>query len=147
MINNELAVRREEEMKTSPQLTLGELILKLEPIVAAQKAKKENDEATVRFDFAYFHPTVLSSWRGSYRELALEFSDEGEAPKVSEFLKKLKEAVGKTYEGYKGGDFVMGKTTPLWVANYGDSNEVGVVGVLDRGWVVILETKFLTYGE
>jgi hypothetical protein len=54
--------------------------------------------------------------------------------------------------GYKGGDFRVGRQTPIWVANYGESGvsgykegandypSVGVVDVLD-GSVAILVTE------
>ena len=28
--------------------------------------------------------------------------------------------MGQVFEGYKGGDFMMGALTPLWVAAYGN---------------------------
>jgi hypothetical protein len=103
----------------------------LGPIAARQDEikKKYNDEANVRFDFGSAIFTGLSSWRGSYSELATNYSFNGYGdikgykkelsstfePKpltVNKFLVMLKEAVGKTYQGWKGGDFVMGKNTP-----------------------------------
>lgn len=59
----------------------------------------------------------LDSYRGYYSDLAFE-------PSVNrlskEVLEKCKAAMGKVFTGYKGGDYVMGARTPLWVANYGD---------------------------
>ena len=143
MLDNAVQAGRANTMKTSKQLTLGELILKLEAIPKTWKDHEGKDnEKTVRFNFEYLHPTALSSWRGSYREIAIEFSEKGYAPKLSEFISWLKEAIGKTYEGYKGGDFVMGKNTPVWVANYGHSGDTGIVDVrFDEYDVVLLTDK------
>jgi hypothetical protein len=69
------------------------------------------------------YPTELMSWRGVYAELSFGFSFEGKEPTVKKIITELREAVGKTYEGYKGGDFVMGRSTPVWVANYGNSGD------------------------
>ena len=138
-IQNAVKASRANTLANSDQLTLGELILKLEPIV---KIQKEGKEATVRYDFEYLFPTRIDSWRGSYDELALNFETQGEEMKVSEFLKMLKECVGKTFTGYKGGDFTMHKGTPIWVANYSHSGNTAVIDVIDNGYVVLLITGY-----
>jgi len=96
-LNNAVAVSRQATLANSDQLTLGELILKLEPIVE----KQGEDEATVRYDFEYLFPNDIDSWRGSYSELALNFTTEGQEMKVSDFLKMLKDCIGKEFTGYK----------------------------------------------
>lgn len=138
-IQNAVKASRANTLANSDQLTLGELILKLEPIV---KNQKEGDEATVRYDFEYLFPTSIDSWRGSYDELALNFETQGEEMKVSEFLKMLKECIGKTFTGYKGGDFTMHKGTPIWVANYSHSGNTAVIDVIDNGYVILLITGY-----
>lgn len=138
-IQNAVKASRANTLANSDQLTLGELILKLEPIV---KNQKDGDEATVRYDFEYLFPTSIDSWRGSYDELALNFETQGEEMKVSEFLKMLKECIGKTFTGYKGGDFTMHKGTPIWVANYSHSGNTAVIDVVDNGYVVLLITGY-----
>lgn len=161
MLSNATVAARTERLKTSPQITLGELIARLKPIAANQEEvkKKYGHEADVCFDFEYAYPTGLSSWRGSYAELALNFSFVGygvdgymkvegfkpDEPKVSEFLAMLKKAVGQTYTGWKGGDFVMGKTTPIWVANDGNAGETAVVGVENNEHTVRLITARCEY--
>ena len=149
MFDDMMVAGRAKEMLTSTQLTLGELILKLEVV---------NQDLPIVFDEAGFKPTGLESWRGSYRELAIQYKDGGgscydqpkdscekdefgdhgyncpcggskgyettlpKKPKVKDFLKILKMSSGKYFVGYKGGDFTMGKPTPIWVANYGTSS-------------------------
>ena len=138
-IQNAVKASRANTLANSDQLTLGELILKLEPIV---KNQKDGEEATVRYDFEYLFPTSIDSWRGSYDELALNFETQGKGMKVSEFLNMLKECIGKTFTGYKGGDFTMHKGTPIWVANYSHSGNTAVIDVVDDGYQIILITGY-----
>lgn len=137
-LNNAVAASRQATLAKSDQLTLGELILKLEPIVE----KQGEDEATVRYDFEYLFPNNIDSWRGSYSELALNFTTEGQEMKVSDFLNMLKECIGKEFTGYKGGEFTMNKHTPIWVANYGNSGNTAVIDVIDNGYCIILITGY-----
>lgn len=141
IISNQLAAARAESLKTSPILTLGELIAKLEAIPLTYKGYKDKDALkTVRFNFEYVHPTRLMSWRGVYAELAYGFAIDGDYPTLSDVLMELRSAIGKTFEGYKGGEYVMGKATPIWVANCGNSGDTGIVGVEDDDYCVILLT-------
>lgn len=143
-INNQIKAQRALVLAASDQLTLGELIAKIEPIAEKQKQRITDgrEEAQVYFDFEYLHPTRLISWRGSYAELSLCYSTEGDAMPVSKFLEKLKEAVGKTFYGYKGGNFQMSRQTPIWVANYGNAGNTAVIGVLDLDYNVIIQTGY-----
>lgn len=62
----------------------------------------------------------LESWRGVYAHLTLTT---GRAPRtVAELLAEARAAVGSTYQGYKGGDFTMDESTPVWADPYGDAN-------------------------
>lgn len=159
MLDNAVQAKRNEDMKTSEQLTLGELILKLEATTAYQKfdemkSKYSSDGPYVNFDFEYIYPTGVSSWRGSYRELAITFDYHdwiGEYHKpekqltVVEFVDLLKSTIGKQFTGYKGGEFTMGKNTPVWVANYSNTGNTAIVDVVDEEYEVILVTKYLPY--
>jgi hypothetical protein len=63
----------------------------------------------------------------------------------------LTEAIGKTYTGYKGGEYVMGKVTPVWVANYGNcdpeefNSSAGVVGVSVLDGVLLVHVTEIEY--
>lgn len=148
-LHNITAGMRKASFDGSNQLTLGELILKLQAIPDAKNDK------TVYFDFANAVPTTLDSWRGSYDELALGFGLVGytpgdykgfdDAPKLSAVLKELKDALGKTYTGWKGGDFTMTKNTPVWVDTPGNSNNTAIVEVVDQDWRVMLMTQYCEY--
>jgi hypothetical protein len=104
--------QRQEELNNSPQLLLGELILKLEAV--------KNKDLPLFIDIMDKRPADIDSWRGIYAELAI--ATEGHSsPTVADGISMLQAAVGKTYHGYKGGDFTMSKNTPVWLAEYGES--------------------------
>lgn len=143
-ITNMLAARRAEAMKTSPQFTLGEIILKMEMV--------KNKNLPVVFDIKEYYPTGIGSWRGSYDELALKYAEKaGGWLSVTEAIVLLKEMIGRTLEGYKGGDYLMGKTTPVWVANRGETygfreeDYTAVVDVLETEDEVIIKTEAIEY--
>jgi hypothetical protein len=145
IMKNHCEATRKKSFDNSDQLTLGELILKIEPL--AEKYKDEPD-IEVGYDFEYLFPTCIDSWRGDYSECALNFVVDDSDCKplnVQAFLKLLKETVGKTFTGYKGGKFTMTKNTPVWVANYGNSGETAIVDVLDKNYKVVLITKYTEY--
>lgn len=127
-----IAEDRKALLAQSDRLTLGEIIDRCEAI---------GDDAEVVFDFEYAAPRKLDSWRGVYAELALSFGFDG-GPKLPEFVSMLKEAVGKEFDGYKGGEFLMTRETPVWVANYGNSGNTAVIGVRDCGYQVVIETGY-----
>lgn len=149
MVDNAVAAQRSEEMKTSDQLMVGELILKLQAV--SDKSKK------VRFDFCdeqqqFYAPNGAESYRGRYSELALTYDTSPIYP-CEKLLSGFEKVIGMTFQGYKGGSYTMGKNTPVWVANYGDSGVsnykgkeyeyVAVVGVEESpcGEFVVIKTQ------
>lgn len=116
-------------------MTLGELMAALE---------RKDEKKEVIFDFVYFRPDgTLRSYRGDYSELSLGYTNMFEPKKqikVGDLLAKLLDAVGKTFTGYKGGEFTMGTETPVWVANCGEAGGTGIVDVCDGGIDVVLKT-------
>jgi len=135
-----MAASRAEELKNSPQLLLGEMILKLEAVTDKTKS--------LFIDILDKRPMGIDSWRGRYDELAIQTESLGsyntdevewmskdgdyksfkmkeigkENPTVADWVEVLKEAIGKTFVGYKGGDFTMGKNTPVYLAEHGNSS-------------------------
>jgi len=93
----------------SEQLTIREL---------GKLLDKRSDDDYVRFDFGGFSPIDVDSYRGYYKDLAIEYGQDCDIT-VRDFHKMLMLSIGETYDGYKGGKFTMEKDTPLWVANYG----------------------------
>lgn len=150
---------RVHRMANSPQLTLGELIGRLEQIPPTFTNHRSVVETKrVWFDFGRTYPEQLASWRGSYAELSITFDYEGrithqcgrpwtdpEYMPADRFLAMLRAAVGQTFQGYKGGDFTMAEDTPVWVANYGDTGNTGIVGVSDMGYEIVIETAWCEF--
>jgi hypothetical protein len=88
--------------RSESQMTLGKLIAELEAMPADAQVASLSDP---------------HSYRGYYCDLALEIS-EGTRP-ASGLLADCKAAMGQVFTGYKGGDYVMGALTPVWIAEYG----------------------------
>jgi hypothetical protein len=61
--------------------------------------------------------TDAHSYRGYYCDLAFE-REAGTRP-AAELLADCRAAMGEVFTGYKGGDYTMGRNTPVWVASYG----------------------------
>lgn len=91
-----------QKERAETQMTLGELITVLEAMPSG----------TTVANLQSAH-----SYRGYYRDLA--FERHGGLRLASELLDDCRKAMGEVFEGYKGGDFLMGKITPVWVAYYG----------------------------
>lgn len=146
MIFNAMKAKRADDMLTSPQLTLGELILRLEAI--------PDKKLPVIFDGKRYYPTRIDSWRGSYCELAISYSPTSCHMTVKGFLNLLRNTIGRTLIGYKGGNFMMGKTTPVWVANYGESqgfksdgkiHSQAVTNIFKEKGYIVIRTKAIEY--
>jgi len=92
-------------MRYEDGMLLGEVIKRLEEI--------ENKAAVLPLGFARPH-----SYRGYYECLAFE---PARTVMVANLLASAKEAVGKTYEGWKGGEFKMDLDTECFWAFVGDT--------------------------
>lgn len=75
------------------------------------------------------------SYRGYYCDLAFEPSDEGVT--VEELLKTCRDCDGKEFTGYKGGEFIMDRLTPIWVAEYGQPSANRIMGVEHDGTLIL----------
>lgn len=87
--------------RAETQMTLGKLIEALEAMPANARVANLQD---------------AHSYRGYYEDLAFELYDDTRP--AAELLAECKAAMGGVFEGYKGGKFVMGERTPVWVAEY-----------------------------
>jgi hypothetical protein len=74
------------------------------------------------------------SYRGYYSDLAFEPS--GNRRTTAETLAMCQECMGQVFQGYKGGDFMMGATTPVWIAEYGCSGAYRIMEIKDDGSIV-----------
>lgn len=118
-----MMLERRNKVLTGNQLTLIKLINKLEEI-----KKNAEEDCVVVFSFGCFSPCGLRSWRGIYEELAIGVAQHKPIMLIN-FIKELKEAIGKKFEGYRGGEYIMSELTPLWADNYGKVTNEAVIGV------------------
>jgi len=154
LLDYQMKALREERLSESKQLLFGELKLKLEAV-------KDKSKPIV-FDFG-MKPAGCCSWRGSYCELGLEYSENGGGssswngeeveykseygdgyeqethcllsnPTAKQFLDMLNAVTGKTMVGYKGGDFIMHKNVAVYLGNYGQSSVDSYKG---KEWVIV----------
>ena len=84
-------------------------------------------------------PGKERSYRGYYSDLAFEDGDT--APSAKAFAEQCKAAIGSEYEGYKGGDFKMADSTPLWRSGYGTASGIAIISAVIRDNDLILITK------
>lgn len=103
---------------------LKEIIDALELIV------ETNPEARVRLGF---DPASAHSWRGSYSELSFNPATD---VSLAEMLEALKSARGKTFVGYKGGDFTMGDYTEVYIDPYSECPGNRISQALIAYWAV-----------
>lgn len=89
------------------ELVLGELIERLEQEPLGKRLK---------LGFANPH-----SYRGYYEQLAFE---PARNVTVGEMLAAARSALGKTFQGWKGGDYVMDEGSCVWLAQQGDCGEM-----------------------
>ena len=88
--------------RAATQMTLGDLISDLESMPKGAVVANLNEP---------------HSYRGYYSDLAFELQPGTRL--ASDLLSDCRAAMGEVFCGYKGGDFVMGSLTPIWIAEYG----------------------------
>lgn len=113
---------RKAEFEQTEQLNLGRFIEALRAV--------RQDLVIVGPD--RHNPSRFISWRGIYAELALDYPGK-ESMTVAELLNHAEKADGSTFTGYKGGDFTMDRSTPVWWDQYGVGDHDAIVGVVDKG--------------
>ena len=124
------------------QMTLGKLIEELEKVENKElqviAVNQDNKEDILMVD------NGVDSYRGYYSDFAIEYvydPDEVCATTVAQLLPVLKNSVGETFVGYKGGDFLMDENTPVWMANYGSCPGLAVMSVTVDEEAVIFNFK------
>ena len=111
--------------------------------------KRFDPDTQVHFDFGYLRPTAPRSYRGDYDHLALGWSEEKFSaaeswPPVRTVLEWLEGAIGKDFEGYKGGGGTADRDTPLWAAKWGEAPSTAIVGIDDDiGGFVVIHTAYV----
>lgn len=106
---------KQERSKT--QMTLGKLIAVLERFPKGKMVANLHN---------------AHSYRGYYCDLAFKYN--GELRPARELLNECKSSMGKIFCGYKGGDFVMGELTPIWIAEFGCTGEK-LIKICDDGTI------------
>lgn len=123
-------------IRSQCHLTLGQLI---------ELLKQHDSSIAVRIDTDRYptdtFPGAPESYRGYYSDLA--FRPSGDPITASELLKLCASALDATFEGYKGGHFVMGADTPLWLSEWGNSSGLAIVGIEHIGSELVLKTKHI----
>lgn len=113
-------------------LTLGQLIDELKELPTA---------ANIEFDFGSANVTTLDSYRGYYDSLALGYDGAygSKLKTVGELLEDCEQAIGKVYEGWKGGDYCMDRDTNVFVANRGCTSKTSIKSIRQKydDWYVI----------
>jgi len=122
---------------------MKEAPMKLKDLIA--ELEKCDQNSPVLFADDNRIPSRLISWRGSYSELSIDSEIDGPAVKTSEFLKQCKEAIGATFEGYKGGDFVMSEDSLVYADEYSTSSCVAACGIVERGGRTLIETIMVNH--
>lgn len=118
--------------KNNGCLTVEELILLLESV--------DEDKPITFLDGSFLGD--LDSYRGSYSELAIGFEEGTPTTQetVGEFSKRLRNKVGKTIYGYKGGEYKVHYGTTVHKANYGECGDI-VVGIRENEESVDILTR------
>lgn len=112
-------------------LTLGEAIKRLTEIDPSMPFVVDGEGS----------PGPVDSYRGYYSDLA--FRPSGDLATVGAALANLQAASGATFEGYKGGDFVMKDHTPLWVSSWGECSDRAVMDLRVIEGRCVLETRIV----
>lgn len=82
---------------------------------------KELIDALAAADQEHVAPLGFSwpmSYRGDYSQLAFA---PAKNVTVASMLVNARQALGQTFEGYKGGEFTMGPYTDCYISEYGES--------------------------
>ena len=108
--------------RSATQMTLGKLIERLESMPPQTMIDGIYDP---------------HSYRGYYCDLAFEIR--GKKP-VADVLAICRSAMGEVFQGYKGGDYQMGKATPVWIASYGRCGQK-IVALRDDGTFELAEDE------
>ena len=121
------------EVRSEYHLTLGELIDTLQTLGGHVPVLTVGGGSVAAECYSY---------RGHYSDLALRPDS---APCSVGRLREMAHAVlGQTVEGYKGGDFVMGRDAPLWIAEYGSSQGLAITDIAIEGSPAFCRVRLVT---
>lgn len=124
------AMNENMKIQSGLEYNLGKLIDDLEPY-KDEWLEVEFEDGTV--------PQEFDSWRGSYCELMLTYTDKGSMNSY-DFYRKAFNTNGSMFEGYKGGHFIMDLSCPIHKDFYGGASGDKVIGIEKRGNKLIILT-------
>lgn len=87
--------------------------MNLKNLIDRLKTENQNKIIPVGFNNPHSH-------RGDYSQLAFE---RAENITIGQMLECAESSLGKTFEGYKGGEFLMSEYTDCYIAEYGSCGE------------------------
>lgn len=82
------------------------------------------------------------SWRGSYNLPAIGYSYDDSGVSIETAIDNLNEVNGMEVTGYKGGEYKLDADDPIFVANYGESNNcTAIIDVVEIENYIVCLTK------
>jgi hypothetical protein len=128
------------EREWSPQLTIGDLICKLEQTgrLSLKSSAYRWVKQVVIGGYQLSYVVGFGSYRGFYDQFAIYVDDQTPGLTVDTLLEGLREVVDKqiSFHGYKGGEYTYDRSTPVWIAQSSDTG-VPLHGVKDSCHVIL----------
>lgn len=123
------------------RLTRGQYQMTLGGLIAALQEMPGDAEVAFNDDGRSPDPESLHSYRGYYSDLAID-SHAGKTL-CRDLLASLVNADGESFEGYKGGDYVMDDDTPVWRDSYSEAKGIAIMDayLADDGRVILTTKK------
>ena len=82
------------------------------------------------------------SWRGSYDLPSISYSEDDSGVSIDTAIENLNEVNGMEVIGYKGGQYKLYADDPIFVANYGESNNcTAIVDIVEIKDYIVCLTK------
>ena len=126
-----------KESNDKGAMSAEEIISKLEEFKDSNKLVViEMNNKIFTSDFA------ADSWRGSYNLPSIEYYNSDSGCSVESAIENLQEIDGMQVTGYKGGSYIFRDIDPLFIANYGESNNcTAIVDIIESDDFIICLTK------
>ena len=121
-----------------------EIPLSLKEII--ERLEKIDPESTITLKNSYNGMRHINlkfgSYRGNYEDLYID-TNFNEEVKVKDFLIELKEIIGKTVWGWKGGEYEVTEESKLYISSLGICSEMVITDIKSIGNSVWLVNEFL----
>ena len=118
-------------------MSANDIIEKLKEFESTNKLvviEMNNELYTSNFD--------ADSWRGSYDLPSISYREDDSGVSIETAIYNLNEVNGMEVTGYKGGDFTLSGDDPIFVANYGKSNNcTAIIDVIEIENYIVCLTK------